>query len=239
MSWRDRAMKRFYDPAAGWLDGSKEFHALVSGAVEAPRGILEIGAGPSNPSTRFLATLGDVTGLDVDPDVRTNTDLARAEVFDGSAFPFGDATFDLCASNYVLEHVPEPAAHFAEVRRVLRPGGAYVFRTPNRYGYVALISSITPHWFHKLVANRLRGLPDEAHDPYPTVYRANTAGAVRRLAARAGLAVENLRLVEKEPSYAMISPLLFYPLVAYERFVNSSERWGSLRANLFVVLRKP
>jgi SAM-dependent methyltransferase len=238
VSWRERAKKRFYDPAGGWIDGTDEFHALLAGAVEAPRRILEIGAGPSNPSSRFLATLGQVTGLDVDPDVRTNTDLARAEVFDGSVFPFADATFDLCASNYVLEHVPDPRVHFEEVRRVLRPGGAYVFRTPNRYHYVALVSSMTPHWFHKLVANRLRGLPAEAHDPYPTVYRANTAGAVRRLAGDAGLTVHTLRRVEKDPSYGMASPLIFYPLVAYERFVNSSERWGVLRANLFVVLRK-
>jgi SAM-dependent methyltransferase len=239
VSWRERAKKRFYDPAAGWIDGDREFHALVAGAVPAPRRILEIGPGTSNPSTRFLATLGDVTGLDIDPDVHTNPHLARAEVFDGAVFPFADASFDLCASSYVLEHVPDPGLHLREVRRVLRPGGAYVFRTPNRYHYVALVSSITPHGFHKLVANRLRGLPAEAHAPYPTFYGANTPGRVRRLVAQAGLVLETLRLVEKDPSYGMASPLLFYPFVAYERFVNSSERWGFLRANLFGVVRKP
>lgn len=230
-------MKRFYDAESGFVDGTTEYHQLVA---QVARGkILEIGSGPTNPSTRFLATLGEVTGLDVDPDVRGNADLARAEVFDGTRFPFDDAVFDVCASNYVLEHVPQPEVHFAEVRRVLRPGGAYVFRTPNRYHYVMIVSSLTPHGFHKLVANRLRGLPADAHDPYPTLYRANSERAVRRLAAGAGLRVETLRLVEKEPSYGMASPLLFYPLMAYERFLNSSERWSFLRANLFVTLRRP
>ena len=40
--------------------------------------------------------------------------------------PWADATFDVVWSSSVLEHLRDPAAMLAEVRRVLRPGGVHV-----------------------------------------------------------------------------------------------------------------
>lgn len=153
-------------------------------------------------------------------------------------FPFGDQSFDACVSNYVLEHVADPRAHLREVKRVLSRGGAYVVRTPNRFHYVALAASIAPHWFHELVANRLRGLGAGAHDPYPTFYALNTEAAFRRQSAEIGLRLETLRLVEKEPSYGMSSRALFLPMMVYERLGNATELAKNLRSNIFAVLRK-
>jgi len=239
MSWQERARDRFYNPARGFVDGTTEFHQLCESVMPPGSRVLEIGAGPTNPSSDFFATRGVLTGLDVDPDVSGNRALTQSAVFDGGRFPFRDASFDVGVSNYVLEHVPDPELHLKEVQRVLVPGGAYVFRTPNRFHYVALVSSVTPHWFHELVANRLRGLPPEAHDPYPTVYAMNSRNAVRRFALAASLQVEVLRVIEPNPSYGMASRLTFYPMMAYERIVNSTERLAGLRANILAVLRKP
>ena len=43
---------------------------------------------------------------------------------------FGEASFDVCTSTEVFEHVPDDRAGFAEVLRVLRPGGLMVFSVP-------------------------------------------------------------------------------------------------------------
>jgi SAM-dependent methyltransferase len=43
---------------------------------------------------------------------------------------FADASFDLVVTQDVLEHVLDPTKAFAEIARVLRPGGLHVFTTP-------------------------------------------------------------------------------------------------------------
>jgi SAM-dependent methyltransferase len=237
-SWQQRYCRIFYQSKPGWIDGTEEFHRLCAATISGAKKILEIGAGPSNPTTRFLSTLGEVHGLDPDPLVRDNDALTTAAILEDRRFPFPDACFDACVSNYVLEHVADPAAHLREVARVLRPGGSYVFRTPNRFHYVALVARATPHWFHALVANWLRNQPAEAHDPYPTAYRCNSRGAVKQLAETSGFEVTELRMIEKEPSYAMVSRALFLALLAYERLVNATPAAADLRANILAVLKK-
>jgi SAM-dependent methyltransferase len=238
MTWQAEYLARFYDPARGWVDGTGEFHQLCASAIKRGSRILELGPGPSNQTSRFLATLGELHGLDPDPDARQNDALAGFELLTGPRYPFPDGSFGACVSNYVVEHVDDAAAHLTEVARVLAPGGAYIFRTPNRWHYVSLFASLTPHWVHELLANRLRGLPEDEHAPYPTRYVLNTRSAIERHAPRAGLRVETLRLVEKEPSYGMAARPLFLAFMAYERAVNATERAAFLRSNLFVVLRK-
>jgi len=197
-----------------------------------------VGAGPTNRSSVFLATLGELHGLDPDPDVRNNEALTSASVLEGNRFPFDEGSFDGCISNYVLEHVEHPTEHLAEVRRVLKPGAPYVFRTPNRFHYVPLVSSLTPHSFHVRVANRLRNLDEESHDPYPTYYRLNSRRAVRRHAREAKLDLELLRMIEKEPTYGKSSRLLFLAFTAYERMVNATPLLADLRSNILAVLRR-
>jgi SAM-dependent methyltransferase len=238
MGWQDAWMDRFYRSRPGWVDGTTAFHELCRAAAPAHAKILEVGAGPTNPTSAFLATLGEVHGVDVDDEVRGNVHLASSVVVKGDRFPFPDASFDLAVSNYVVEHVSDARVHMAEIHRVLRDGGRYLFRTPNLLHYVALVSRAVSHRAHKLVANRLRNLASEAHDPWPTVYAMNTPAAVRRHARQVGFEVERLDMVEKEPSYGMAARPLFLAFMTYERIVNSSDRLAPLRANMFVVLRK-
>ncbi|HUQ20561.1 MAG TPA: class I SAM-dependent methyltransferase [Gemmatimonadaceae bacterium] len=228
----------YYSKARGYGDATIRFHNLCAANIPAGGEVLEIGAGSENETSTFLATLARVTAVDVSDDVMSNPSASAAFVFDGSTLPFADNEFDACVSNYVLEHVADPQRHFAEVRRVLKPGAKYIVRTPNLLHYVAAVSHALPHGVHVAVANRLRNLPAESHDPWPTVYRANRPRVLRRLAENARLSVVTCVTVECEPSYAKGSALLFFPMMLYERLVNSSEVFSPLRASINAVLRK-
>ncbi len=58
---------------------------------------------------------------------------ARLHAYDGNILPLGDMTVDVVTMFDVLEHIPNVSVYLQEVRRVLRPGGLYLFQTPNRY----------------------------------------------------------------------------------------------------------
>ncbi len=49
---------------------------------------------------------------------------------DVHALSYADASFDLVLTSDTLEHVADPMSGFAELRRVLRPGGRHVFTVP-------------------------------------------------------------------------------------------------------------
>jgi SAM-dependent methyltransferase len=224
---------RYYFSRAGYTGGTRPFHDMCAAQIRSGAEILEIGAGPGNPTTEVLAEIGEVTGVDVDSGVLKNKFCSRAKVFDGLHLPYPNCSVDACVSNWVLEHVEDPEAHFREVARVLRPRGVYCFRTPNLFHYMSLGSRLTPHSIHLGVANRLRGLPPDAHDPYPTYYRANSPRRLRQLIRGSGMGIDVLNLVEPEPSYGRLHATLFYPMMIYERLVNSTPLFSNFRIIIF------
>ncbi len=54
---------------------------------------------------------------------------------DAQRLSYADASFDLVTHTEVLEHVPDDARAFAELHRVLRPGGTMLFTVPLYGGY--------------------------------------------------------------------------------------------------------
>jgi SAM-dependent methyltransferase len=59
----------------------------------------------------------------------------QTRAIDAERLPFEDSTFDLVFGHAVLHHLPDLEAAFAELHRVLRPGGALAFcGEPSRYG---------------------------------------------------------------------------------------------------------
>lgn len=238
--WQETYLDKYYRCRVGWRNGTDEFFDFIRPHVSAETEVLELGCGLSNCVSQFLAKNSKtLDGLDIDKDCRSNDALRKAYVYDGGAWPMEDESYDVVVANYVLEHVERPTKLLAELRRVLRPGGVFLFRAPNRYHYVSLVSRLTPQWFHERFANKLRNLSDESHDPYPTFYRMNSAGALRRLFAADGFEQVEMRSIEKEPCYGMSSRFLFLAFMSYERLVNSTAVLAPLRSNILGAFRKP
>jgi SAM-dependent methyltransferase len=89
--------------------------------------LLDVGCG-SQPY-RALFRVDEYVGMDIDSEVARRR--AVADVFyDGGRFPFEDGRFDAVLCNQVLEHVFDPDAFVAEIRRVLAPGGRLLLTVP-------------------------------------------------------------------------------------------------------------
>jgi SAM-dependent methyltransferase len=184
----------------------------------------------------FKGRAREVCGLDPDPRVVDNPSLDEGRVGVGESIPYPDARFDLVFADNVLEHLPDPGRVFAEVARVLRPGGGFLAKTPNKWHYVPLIARLTPHAFHRWVV-RWRGRAGD--DVFPTRYRANSPAAIERLAATAGLEVVRIDLIEGRPEYLRFSTPTYLLGWLYERLVNRVPGLGQFRVLLIVELRKP
>jgi len=228
--------RTFYpDKGEGWDDVL--YRDAVLRHVGPESSVLDFGAGRgANPRTAFNAQVREVCGVDVDPVVLENTDVSEARVIEDNRIPFEDGRFDCVVASYVLEHVEDPSWAFREVARVLRPGGVFVSRTPNRCHYVPLIARLTPHRFH-VYANKRRGRA--GIDTFPTWYRANSPGSIRRLAQAAGMETVELSLHDGRPEYLRFNAFTYTIGLAYERVASSSELFAWMRPLLISVVRKP
>jgi 2-polyprenyl-6-hydroxyphenyl methylase/3-demethylubiquinone-9 3-methyltransferase len=104
----------------------------------------------------------------------------RYETGVGEALGFADASFDAVVCVDVLEHVADLDRVLAEVTRVLRPGGWFLFDTINRNPLASLVV-VTG-------AERVLGLlPRGTHDPAMFIRPAELRGRLDRL----GYAVES------------------------------------------------
>lgn len=216
-------------------NGTKVFYDWIRQTTTHETRLLNLGAGPPTKSDirTFKGEVLEIVGADIEPTVLENPELDHGYVIEDNRLPFLNEYFDVVFSDYVIEHVEFPDTFLSELYRVLKAGGQFFFRTPNKYHYVAVISRLTPHWFHSAIANRARALPAEAPEPWPTFYRLNSRRALTAAARRAGFRSVELRMIEAEPSYLQFHSIPFLIGIGYERTVNSTRLLAGARANIF------
>src|SRR5215218_3988363 len=98
---------------------------------------LEIGAGTGYFTLNMLqdGVVGEAVATDISPGMldalQANAQRIGVAVqtvaCDAEALPFEDDSFDLVLGHAVLHHIPRLDRAFGEFRRVLRPGGEFVF----------------------------------------------------------------------------------------------------------------
>ncbi len=118
--------------------GTEEIARLLEGSSIAGCKVLDIGCGLGAIDELLVREHGasSVVGVDIDPELieRMQSRMARAGLLDriagrrvdGGPLPFEAASFDVVFSKDSLVQIPDKAALFAEILRVLRPGGRFI-----------------------------------------------------------------------------------------------------------------
>jgi arsenite methyltransferase len=97
--------------------------------------VLDLGSGAGTDSliaSQMVGSRGSVTGIDMTPAMLEKARSAAAEMgatnvefveSEAEHLPFATGTFDVVISNGVIDLIPDKDAVFAELYRVLTPGG--------------------------------------------------------------------------------------------------------------------
>lgn len=198
----------------------------IEGRLTPSATVLEIGCGRSAPVLQKMkGRAGRLIGIDVVDFTVEDPDIALIANDVAAMRDIGDESVDLAFSRSVMEHVDDATAAYAEIRRVLKPGGCYVFLTPSLYDYASLVAAVVPNRLHPGIVRATEGR--DCADTFPTRYRSNTRRAIRRLAAGAGLTIEDFRYLGQYPNYLAFNATLFRLGCAYAKFL---ERHPSLHA---------
>lgn len=174
---------------AGWpfaLDGTR---------------VLDLGCGGGALGAALAGAGAVVVGADLDVgDLAAATGRGGACLAaDGRRLPFPDAIFDGVACSNVLEHTPDPSAIFAEIERLLVPGG---------WAWVSWTNWYSPWGGHEIVPfhylgprlglalwRRLRGEPRK-NVPFAGLWPTHIGPTLALVRARRGL-----RLLDAMPRY--------------------------------------
>jgi SAM-dependent methyltransferase len=105
------------------------------GRLEPGERVLDLGCGAGTDTlvaAQMVGPAGRVIGIDMTPEMLAQAREAAGELgaenvefveAEAEHLPFSDASFDVVISNGVIDLIPDKDAVFAELERVLRPGG--------------------------------------------------------------------------------------------------------------------
>ena len=205
-----------------WTHATARYQALVAKYIKPHFKILDLGCGRGGIVER-LGTAGKWMGIDPD---WNSLKLHRRPVLlrccaDAKKLPIAKHSFDMVVSSWVMEHLSEPGHVFSEIVRVLRPGGHFFFLTPN-------VKHPIPRLSHSLINNLAaqRVLVQRLYnrvpvDTFSVQYRANTWESIDEFAARVGLQLVEVELVD-DPSYLAWNTFTFNLAVLVESLLPAS-----------------
>lgn len=126
-------------------------HVVRCARIRAGERVLDVACGTGNTTLVARAYGGDVTGLDLTPELLAVAERRAAEEGlagiawregDAEAMPFADASFDVVVSSCGLMFAPDASAVAREVARVTKPGGRVAIQAWTREGGIGRLFSI-------------------------------------------------------------------------------------------------
>jgi len=178
----------YMDTAAKAAVAAGDYKQRLLAAMDIRPGqvVVDIGCGPGIDLKSLAVAGAAVIGVDRDPamiaEARRRVPGADVRRGDAHALPLADGSADRARTDRVLQHLAQPEAVFAEVFRVLRPGGVVGLAEPDWDTLTVAADDVeTSRGFARFTAGRVRN---------PTMGR-----DLARLAVRAGFELRSVEVV--------------------------------------------
>jgi SAM-dependent methyltransferase len=211
--------RRYAALVPGWRSSGDLFESVVRDSINSQTHLLDVGGGRGGLIEKIHGEVATATALDPDflslaehrvPNLPRTCGLA-------DSLPFAAQSFDLITATWLLEHLADPETVFAEIHRVLTPGGRFIFLTPNAWHPILIanrLSKLAPALQRRLIP-RLYARAEA--DTFPVQYKANTGSTLHTLCERVGFYLE-LRVVA-DPTYTAFNEPLFRLSMLIEKLI--------------------
>jgi ubiquinone/menaquinone biosynthesis C-methylase UbiE len=191
----------------GWKESLVRYCEVISAHTRPETRILDIGCGHANFLAAVYARTPHTYGIDPDAEaLKKNTIIHHTVVGMAEHLPFADDSFDLIVAAWVFEHVEHPEQVCQEIYRALKPGGRFIFLTPNSWNYNVWMIRLVPHCFHEFFTRRL--YQRQEHDTFRVRYKINSPRKIARQLVPLGFKEEQVML-NGDPSYISFNTVLF------------------------------
>lgn len=229
-AWRER----YAATHPGWRPATELYAERVRACLRPDGRLLDLGCGRGGLVEQLDLPLR-VIGIDPDfASLREHRlpELPRAAGLSGQ-LPFAPESFHVVAASWLLEHLDDPVTTLGQIGRVLRPGGAFVFITPNGRHPLAWVNRAAGRLGQAQgrLVDRLYGRAGA--DTFPTYYRANSVATLEHLSFAAGLRLETLDFVA-DPTYLAFTRTMYWAMSAIEDRLPTERR-----IHLVGVMRRP
>ena len=194
---------------SGWKNSETIYkESIVSNIKNQECRILDIGCGHGELMADVYQNLENAYGLDPDASaIEKNHVIKNKFVGMAEKMPFESNFFDIVVCAWVLEHLSNPKEVFTEINRVLKPGGKFIFITPNIYNYNVWIIRLIPQRFHDFFTKRLYGRQE--NDTFKKFYLVNSEFSIDKLLFDVGFKKSKF-ILNGDPSYISFNNFLFW-----------------------------
>ena len=200
--------------------------------------MLDVGCGTGYGSALKQFRQSKTIGCDIEAQFSSLQYLEKWVGSSAEALAFKSNVFDFISCNWVLEHLQNPSEAINEIFRVLKPGGLFIFRTPNIWNYAILMSKFTSTHIHHLI-RRLNAERDHEHvDNVPTYYYANRKKILMRHVNDAGFHVVQFSFEGSASEYLRFF-LPFYILGQMGDLITNVFPLRGLKKNIVCIVKKP
>lgn len=207
LSKQERLRQRYKAMRPGYRTSLEVYTGWLAELVGAQTCLLDAGCGPGGLVKGYVGVAERVVGVDrYAAHFQEPAEISTLVESDLDALPFPSASFDVLTCSWVLEHLRAPERVFGEVARVLRPGGHFLFITPNQHNYVVRLREMLPNALGRRATRAIYARNEDFINP--TYYRANTERDIDRLLSAAGLRRERFEPIG-DPTYLAFNEPLF------------------------------
>lgn len=145
-------------------------------------------------------------------------------------------SIDVAYSSMVMEHVSDPDSFFNAVKACLKPGGIYLFLTPNAQSFVPRMTKIAHNLrIDEILLRMIRGKQQVEQYHYPVEFRCNTVARMNHIANRLGFDSPEFAFIEGHGSRTYFPGplrLLYNGLTVKRRWIKTPQSLTTLICRL-------